>query len=73
MSYEFGFVLSFAQLKFLRLWFVRLDTERESQNYTTRVNRVKFFRAGVCAPTRARARGPFRPSVNQLVLARENS
>ena len=56
MSYEFGFVLSFAQLKFLRLWFVRLDTERKPSNYTTRVNGVKFFRAGVCTPTRARAR-----------------
>ena len=68
MSYEFGFVLSLALLKFLVSWFVWLDTERKPSNYTTRVNGVKFFRAGVCAPTRARARGPFRPSINQLVM-----
>ena len=56
MSYEFGFVLSLALLKFLMSWFVRLDTERKPSNYTTRVNGVKFFRAGVCTPTRARAK-----------------
>ena len=68
MSYEFGFVLSLALLKLLGLCFFRLDTERKPPNYITRVNGVKFFRAGVCAPTRARARGPFRPSINQLVM-----
>ena len=56
MSYEFGLVLSLALLKFLMSWFVRLDTERKPSNYTTRVNVVKFFRAGVCTPTRACAR-----------------
>ena len=56
MSYEFGFILSLARLKFLRLWFVRHDTERMPPNYTTCVNGVKFFRAGVCTPTRGCAR-----------------
>ena len=57
MSYEFGFVLSLALLKFLMSWFVWLDTECKPLNYTTRVNGVKFFRAGVCTPARACARG----------------
>ena len=53
MSYEFGFVLSLALLKFLMSWFVWLDTEHKPSNYTTRVNGVKFFRAGVCTLARA--------------------
>ena len=48
MSYEFGFVLSLVRVKFLMSWFVWLDTERKPSNYITRVNGVKFFRAGVC-------------------------
>ena len=56
MGYEFGFVLSLALLKFLMSWFVRLDTERKPSNYTTRVNGVKFFRAGVCTLARTCAR-----------------
>ena len=69
MSYEFGFVLSLALLKFLMSWFVWLDTECKPSNYTTRVNGVKFFRAGVCAPTRARARALSKPTC-QLVVVR---
>ena len=68
MSYEFGLVLSLALLKFLMLWFVWLDTERKPSNYITRVNGVKFFRAGVCTPTRACARKKPAPSLRKYVI-----
>ena len=61
-------VLSLALLKFLMSWFVRLDTERKPSNYTTRVNGVKFFRAGVCTLARARACARSPPQVRENML-----